>query len=685
MKLSRPLILLALAAVLPLTVLAAVVGVTGLRQEQQVMQTEAEARVDLASVLVQQELDRHVAVLSAVAQSGLFDGPLDAPAVGAYVDRIAHSQPFWRAIFVSDASGRRLASSTTAGMVYPDRAVDTESHRLAVTTARPVVGRIMRRPNGVLAFVVRVPVIRGGKVAYIASALIEPEGLRRLYLGNPLPEGWRAGLIDASGRVVVRINAPQEAVGGFAPPDTLRIRQQSSSGFAQTMSLEGAPMISAFKVLPGYRWSIHAAIPYDLYQAPLTRSLWLLGGAAALSLLLAGLFLWLLARETALRQREVEALEEGRRMEALGRMTGGVAHDFNNLLMIVQGSAEMLKRRRAEPERIGIFADAILSAAQRGQTLTRQLLAFARRSAHEPVDFNLQDRAAILDELIRRSVGERVVSTLSVPASAWPLRADPDALEIALINLAVNARDAMPDGGALSIVAANVSLRRERGGVAGLEGDYVSIAVKDSGSGVPEEHLGHIFEPFFTTKPAGRGTGLGLSQVYGFARQSGGAVTVASRPGEGATFTLYLPRATKAPVAAAPAAAAANASEPGRLLLVEDDPEVASTIEVMLASGGYAVTRATDAASALALAQGGTGFDVVLSDILPDQSGHGLVATLRRDQPGLAVLLMSGDPNGPAETSGETVLQKPFGPDQVFAALSRARAAARRLAQPLSA
>ena len=147
-------------------------------------------------------------------------------------------------------------------------------------------------------------------------------------------------------------------------------------------------------------------------------------------------------------------------MEALGRMTGGVAHDFNNLLMIVQGSAEMVKRRRGEPERVGALADAILSAAQRGQSLTRQLLAFARRGRHEPVDFLLQDRVAALAELIRRAVGDKVVTTVTVGSGVWAVRADPDALEIALINLAVNARDAMPDGGALLISTANVSMRR---------------------------------------------------------------------------------------------------------------------------------------------------------------------------------------------------------------------------------
>ena len=674
MKLSRPLILLALAAILPLTVLAAGLGVSGLRQEQQAMQADAEARVDLASVLVQQTLDRQVAVLASIAESRVFDGPPDVASLSEFLGRVSKLQPSWRTLTVSDPGGAILAAAP-AGPGYPKTVVETESLQRAVRTGRPAVGRITRRDDGVLAFAVRTPVIRNDKVAYVLSARMEPDGLRRLFLSSPLPPGWRAGLIDASGRVVVGVNARQEALGGFATADTLQMRQRSQSGFGQTRNLEGGVMVSAFKVLPEYGWSVHAGIPLDAYRAPIVRSLWLLGGASILSLLLMGLFLFLLFRELGLRQREGAALEEARRMEALGRMTGGVAHDFNNLLMIVQGSAEMLKRRRAEPERVMAFADAILAAAHRGQGLTRQLLVFARRNAHEPVDFRLQDRAAELDELIGRAVGEKVAATLNIPPELWPLRADPDALEIALINLAVNARDAMSDGGLLSVTAANVSLRPERGVASGLDGDFVSITVKDTGPGVAPEHIGHIFEPFYTTKSAGRGTGLGLSQVYGFARQSGGGVTVASRPGDGAAFTLYLPRAEHEP-APADLPAGPPPVEPGRLLLVEDDPEVAHAVEAMLVGGGYAVTRVADGAAALAHAEGAA-FDVVLADLLADGSGLSLAMTLRRDRPDLAVLLMTGRAPLEGEVWSEVMLIKPFGPDQVFAALNRARAAAR--------
>jgi signal transduction histidine kinase len=239
-------------------------------------------------------------------------------------------------------------------------------------------------------------------------------------------------------------------------------------------------------------------------------------------------------------------------------MTGGVAHDFNNLLMILLGNAEALKRRRGDPDRVAVIAERILAAVQRGETLTRQLLAFGRRSAHAPVSFRLQDRAGDLVELLTRSTGGDIKPTCSIPDDTWPVYADPNALEMALVNLAVNARDAMSEGGTLSIVTRNASLQRERGGT-GLTGDFVAIDVTDTGSGIAEEHLGRIFEPFYTTKRNGKGTGLGLSQVYGFAKQSGGDVSIASKLGEGTTVTLYLPRAAEAPALAPvePAAAAA--------------------------------------------------------------------------------------------------------------------------------
>ena len=686
MKLSRPLLLLALAAILPLVLLSAALGALALRQQQQAMQQDAMARVDLAAALLDRDLSSQVSLLAALVQSPQFDGEIDKEAASNFLERTRLTRPLWRALVLTDLQGYRLASSPSAGN-YPQRIVELASHARAVATGRMTIGQVAMRPTGGLAFNIRMPVIRDGKVRYVLSAAITPAGVQSLLLTRPLPKGWVVWVVDGTGRLVVRNDPPEGLLGNVVTSDTLRARASRQGGLYVLHSARLGPMEVAYKVLPEYGWSVHAGIPVSVFQAPAMRSSWLMAGAAVVSLLLAGVFLLLLARELRRRRREDAAAEEARRMETLGRMTGGVAHDFNNLLMVVQGNAELLRRRTHEPERIEPLAEAILVAARRGHGLTRQLLAFARRSTYDAVDFRLQDRTRTLGELVRRSLPNEVLVSVATPPDTWAVHADPDALEIALLNLAVNARDAMPEGGQLTITAANVSLPAGRDRNPDLTGDFVTLTVRDTGIGIAEEHIGHIFEPFYTTKPTGRGTGLGLSQVYGFARQSGGAITVASRPGEGAAFTLYLPRAATEPAAAPqPGAVAPASAETGRLLLVESDPAVARTLEAMLAACGYEVAWAPDGAAALALVLAeGAEFDLLLCDLIVGgaPTGRDLAARLRRACPGLAVVLMSGD----SEAVGEGVLSKPFGPEEALAALraARARTPARTAARAMGA
>ncbi|MCR5877069.1 PAS domain-containing sensor histidine kinase [Phenylobacterium sp. J367] len=245
-------------------------------------------------------------------------------------------------------------------------------------------------------------------------------------------------------------------------------------------------------------------------------------------------------------QRAHERLAQAQKMEAMGQLTGGVAHDFNNLLMVVSGQAQLLRKRVAEDARALRALDAIEAASRRGQDLTRHLLSFARRQRLQPMPISLADRLEGLRELLGTSLGSNVALQLALPDEVWPIEADPSELELALLNLAVNARDAMPAGGTLSVSARNCTLKA--GDIdPDLEGDFVALSVRDTGVGIPPDILARVFEPFFTTKDVDKGTGLGLSQVYGFVQQSGGRVTVESQLGEGATITLYLPRSTGAP------------------------------------------------------------------------------------------------------------------------------------------
>ncbi len=259
-----------------------------------------------------------------------------------------------------------------------------------------------------------------------------------------------------------------------------------------------------------------------------------------------------LRRETGERQRAEEMLRHAQKMEAIGQLTGGVAHDFNNLLTVVVANLEMLNRRLGDRDSLRIYVERAMKGAARGAAVTQQLLAFARRQPLQPVAFDAGRRIGGLAELLRGTLGQSIVLDIAAAADLWPVEADPNQLESALLNLAINARDAMPEGGRLNVTATNVTLGEaaldEDGGAAGSgPGDFVAISVADTGTGMTAEVRRTAFDPFFTTKPVGQGSGLGLSQVYGFVKQSHGHVTLDSEPGKGTRVTLFLRRATMPP------------------------------------------------------------------------------------------------------------------------------------------
>ncbi|HEX6103098.1 MAG TPA: ATP-binding protein [Alphaproteobacteria bacterium] len=676
MRYQRPLVLLVIAALLPLVILSAALGTAWLRQQHAAMQEDALDRVDRISALLDRELTAQITLLKLMAASPLFDGPPNEVLFFRVAESIRSELPLWNVVVLSDVQGNRLIDVPELVSGTRGRVVDLTSHEEVVRTLKPVVGRILKGPRNRPAFAIRVPVVRNDELLFVLSAVIQPDRIIALLRAGGIPEGWTGAVLDTEGQIVARTSGPAELIGSPASAGAREAVQSATSGLYQGPNAEGKPMITAFRVLPASGWSVHIGIPRELFLTPLHRSAWLLAAGVAMTLALVSAFLWLLWRELRVRRRTEAALEETRRLEALGRITGGVAHDFNNLLMIVQGSAEAILRRHRDPQSIARYADAILAAAGRGERLTRQLLAFAGRSSTEPVAFRLQDRESDLLSLLTQSTRGDIRVALSIPSDTWPIHADPHALELALINLAVNARDAMREGGNLSVSAANVTLAPDAGHGTGLKGDFVALRVEDTGSGIPEQDLGRIFEPFYTTKATG--TGLGLSQVYGFAKQSGGTITVSSTPA-GTIFTLYLPRAATEPASrpARVAAGAPSAPERGRALLVEDNAEVAAVVEGMLAAAGFAVTAASSGAVALAKLQDGEAFDLVLSDIVMEgMSGLDLAARIRERDPGLPVILMTGysDALLMGSSDGLPVLSKPFRHEELEAVLAETRA-----------
>lgn len=348
-------------------------------------------------------------------------------------------------------------------------------------------------------------------------------------------------------------------------------------------------------------------------------------------------------------------LAESQKFDALGQLTGGIAHDFNNLLMIISGSLHILKNGAPVDSKFQRAISAIDTATKRGAALTGQLLTFARRQSVNPQAIHFGDRIEAIREVLFAGVGSAVHLAFDIERDVWPIKADVSEFETALLNLVINARDAMPDGGTVTIGAHNVVLDDSR-----HSGEFVAVTVTDTGLGIPSDVVDKIFEPFFTTKPVGKGTGLGLSQVHGFAHQAGGTVKVASELGKGTTFTILLPRedATAPGEALEPAPARGS----GTVLLVEDNPDVALVSIGLLEQLGYRVRRVADAESALRELEN-NGVDFVFSDIvMPGKmDGLGLAYRLRQIHPGLPILLATGYSEVAIDIRGDfPILRKPY-------------------------
>jgi CheY-like chemotaxis protein len=372
------------------------------------------------------------------------------------------------------------------------------------------------------------------------------------------------------------------------------------------------------------------------------------------------------------RARVEETLRQAQKIEAIGQLTGGIAHDFNNLLMVISGGLEMLQRP-LEIDRRERLLDGMRQAAQRGSALTKQLLAFSRRQALTPEPLNVARQIGKMRELLDRSLRKDVQVAFEFADDLWSIEADAGELELVVLNLAVNARDAMPDGGTITISARNCAAFKDDG----LDGDYVRLSVVDTGTGMSPEVQAHVFEPFYTTKDVGKGSGLGLAQVHGFVNQSQGGVRIHSEMGRGTTVSLYLPRSEKVPrdesELTETSIECACHRQAGLVLLVEDDNEVAKLTTEMLDQLGFEVIRAASAAAALGALANGRRVDLVFSDIMMPGGMNGveLAREIKRRRR-LPVLLTSGYAEAAtreAEAAGVHILPKPYRLDELSAAL----------------
>jgi len=377
-----------------------------------------------------------------------------------------------------------------------------------------------------------------------------------------------------------------------------------------------------------------------------------------------------IAREVTERKRLEEQLRQSQKIEAIGRLAGGIAHDFNNLLTIIGAYSHMLLMDLPEDHPVRGYGQEILAAAERASALTDRLLAFSRRQVIQPVLVDLNEVVRNMAGLLRRMVGEDIELIAELAEDLEKIRADPTQLEQVIMNLVINSRDAMPSGGKVCLQTANLEVSKEEPG-GPPAGRWVALKVRDSGHGMDAETRSHLFEPFFTTKGPGKGTGLGLSIVYGVVKQSGGEIAVETAPGEGTTFTIYLPRAEAAPVSL-PVRLEEEAAPGGgeTILLVEDEPGVRKLVRQMLVQQGYQVLEAGDAAESLSLVERHPGrIDLLLTDIvMPQMNGRELAEQLLAMLPGLKVMYMTGYTEDAVvrqgvSSAGVVCLQKPFLPD----------------------
>jgi PAS domain S-box-containing protein len=366
-------------------------------------------------------------------------------------------------------------------------------------------------------------------------------------------------------------------------------------------------------------------------------------------------------RDAEAKLRQVEGqLAQSQKMEALGQLTGGIAHDFNNMLLVVSGNAQLLKQRISDLSATRAI-EAIEVAAARAESLTRQLLSFSRRQPLNPAVISLRRHLAVARELLASSVRGNIELVIDIRRNIWPVFVDIHELELALINLVVNARDAMPDGGRVAVSARNVELRSEDSAER-LRGEFVALSVSDTGCGIDPKVLPKVFEPFFTTKQIDKGTGLGLSQVYGLGRQSGGTVAIASRVGEGTTVTVYLPRSRR-PLDEQPNIDDEMPRGNETVLVVEDNPAVQEVAGLLLDLLGYRVRCAASAGAALEILASREVIDLVFTDVvMPGEfDGLALAQRINEEYPDVAVVLTSGYAKaGDRLAAGLPILRKPY-------------------------
>ena len=655
---------------------------------------EIERTLDVAhehALKVFETIDRSLSEISEIIR-GIPDEGIRSreEALHQRLARLTASLPQVKSTWIFDARGRALANSLVSpppDIDFSDR--DYFKAHVSGDVGTHIGNTLTPRPpyQGAAFFgVSRRRQSEDGSFTGVIQASVFPEYFENFYarIGHESGSFFALGLTDGS--VLARFpKADQDLRLDRNGAVGRKIAANPQAGLITVTSpADGIERRVGYHRLAEYPVYVSAGLETSAIRARWfsTMSQHLIFGLPATALLF--LFLALALRRTqnlhaeaARREDAEEALKHGQRLEALGQLTGGVAHDFNNLLTVIRASADLLRRPHLTEERRQRYVEAISDTVNRAAKLTAQLLAFARRQTLKPELFDVGENVQTLSEIIRTLTGASIEIVTRVPGGPCLINADAGQFETALINMAVNARDAMGGEGRLTIAVRNVADIPGPAPHPNRADGYVAVSVEDTGSGIPQDQLGRIFEPFFTTKEVGQGTGLGLSQVFGFAKQSGGEVMVDSKIGKGSTFTLYLPRirSDERPLQVAPEDAPAVDGQGISVLVVEDNAEVGRFASDALTELGYDTTMVGNATYALEeLVSDSSRFDVVFSDVvMPGMTGLELAQEIRRRGYDVPVVLTSGYSHVLSEqgTLGFELLQKPYSVEQLSRALHR--------------
>lgn len=637
----RSLIALGVAAMLPTVLFLAVGLFLFLRTERERIEEDALARSRIVMTLIDASLRGDIAALS-ILGSSIYLETHEWREFYPRLLRAASANTHWATLVLYDVPAGEEILDLRRPLSEPRRAVLVGGAHLEELKRKtgPFIGNVVA--DGEPLIFIYLPISMHGQLAYVMAVGIHPQRFQDI-LSAQAPTESISAVVDRRGNFIARTVDYRHRVGKPATHFVSEAMRKSSSGLYPGTTYEGVKNYTAFYTSAWTGWSAHLAIRSSQIDAPRSWSFIVIVVAGVGSILLGTLLAVLVLRDMAERRRSEEALRQSQKMEAVGQLTGGIAHDFNNLLTAIIGNLDLIHSRATGQERLQRLAGNAIEAARRGAKLTSQLLAFSRTQRMQVRTVDLDKLIRGMSSLLAQSVGPSIEIRVELAMDARIVLSDPNQLELAILNLAVNARDAMPQGGTFTIV----SVISRRHPLPQLHNEpCVVLSVSDTGVGMSDEVRIRATEPFFTTKAVGQGTGLGLAQVYGIVRESGGALDIVSTPGIGTTVHIYLPRSDLAASTTTeypkPLTSVGASNKDAAILVVDDDPQVRSFLVDALREHGYRVTEAPNGEAALG-AITAQAFDLLIVDFaMPQMNGAEVARAATLRQPGLRILMVSG-------------------------------------------